>query len=183
MSAEYINSLADQVNNATNCDSIQLFVDQHVAAVTNLINSQVQSISSITSQWAGLVSLPSDPLQILSWASKVVGGPIAAQVALIAQTAIEMAQTAAALANLAGAVANAASKLTNCLEDAIIGTMDDIINDLLSGAGTLISNAESIKNDLVAKVVPNELVDIAGLTDGVNNTLTNTQNVIDGISG
>lgn len=181
MSADYINSLTDQVNNATNCDAIELFIDQHVSSVTELINSQVESISSITSQWAGLVSLPSDPLQILSWASKVVGGPIAAQVALIAQMAVEMAETAAALANLANAVANAASKLTNCLEDAIIGAMDDIANELLEGAGTLMSKAESIKDDLVAKVVPDELLDTSELLGEVNNTLTNTQNIIDGL--
>lgn len=182
MSAAYINQLADEVESYTNCQAIQLFVDEHVKSITDLIESQVTSISEIAATWAPLLSLPTDPMKILKWASKVVGGPIAAQIALMAQIAAEMALTAAALARLVGAISNAIEKLTQCLTDAVLGAINDIQNELLEGAGELISQAEAIKDQLVSDLlVSTGAQDVIDATAGVTQDISSIGGSIDSI--
>jgi hypothetical protein len=98
-----------------------------------------------------LINLPSDPLKILTWASKFVTGPIGTQIALMAETAADMALLAAAIASLATSVIRAAVALAQCLESGIRQALDDITNELLDGANTLIQRAESIVDDLIAQ--------------------------------
>lgn len=176
---EYIQNLERELANATNCERIQYFIDQHVKTVTNLIASQAQSLSNIASQWAPLVSLPSDPLKILTWAAKVVGGPIAAQVAMMAQVAIEMAQTAAALASLANTAAQAAQRLASCLENALLSALDDIQNELLEGAGTLLAQAEAIKDEILVSTGAQDVLDAVDIVNQDINAISTAADSIE----
>lgn len=175
---EYIQNLEKELVAATNCERIQYFIDQHVQTVTNLIASQAESLANIASQWAPLLSLPSDPLKILTWAAKVVGGPIAAQIAMMAQLAIEMAQTAAALASLANAAAQAAQRLAACLEIGLLSALDDIQNELLEGAGTLLAQAEAIKDQILVDTGAQDVLDAI---DGVSEDIAAISGAADSI--
>ena len=184
-STAYIEELTQDINAATSCQAIQGYVDTAVTTVTDVIEQKADSISNIASQWAPLVDLPSDPLDILTWAAKVVGGPIAGQVELMAKQAIELAELASALAGLASAVASAAARLAFCTEQAVLSAMRDIENELIEQANKAISKAERIKDDLLAKAGVTDVTDeIQGIVDDiseVSGTLDSVENTVDGL--
>lgn len=141
------------VNGAFSCERLQEIVDLYVQQITDQIASAAQSIANIMSTWAPLLSLPSDPMKILKWASKVVGGPIAAQIALIVQIVIDIAQLVSALANLISAVAAAIAKLIACLESQIFNAFNAVINSIYQNAANLIATAEILVDSIVANAL------------------------------
>lgn len=163
---QYLNDVESQFSTATNCEAIETAIEKHTKAITDAVTSHVESITNIASDWAPLLQLPTDPLKILKWAAKVVAGPIATQIAIMAEMAIDMAKLAEAVASLAGAIANAAVALASCLESAIRGKLDEITNTLLAGASDLITQAESIVSQL------QEQSGLNALTDAVDGVLT-----------
>jgi uncharacterized protein YoxC len=183
----YIEKLTQDVNDATNCAAIQGYVNQLVKEIQNTIDQKSQSISNIASDWAPLVSLPADPLKILTWAAKVVAGPIGTQVALMAQQAIELAELASALAGLANAVATAADRLQQCTEAAVLGALKDIENSLLAEAEEALAFAEQLKQDILDKTGVTDVTDtIDGVVDDVisiNDSVDNIENVVGDLPG
>ena len=141
------------VNGAFSCERLQEIVDLYVQQITDQIASAAQSIANIMSTWAPLLSLPSDPMKILKWASKVVGGPIAAQIALIVEIVIDIAQLVSALANLISAVAAAIAKLIACLESQIFNAFNVVINSIYQNAANLIATAEILVDSIVANAL------------------------------
>lgn len=172
---KYIEGLQKEVENATNCERIQTLVDEHVKTVTDAITAKTQAIADIASQWAPLLSLPTDPMKILKWASKVVAGPIGAQVSAMAQMAVELAQLAAALAGLAAACAKAVQKLQQCIEDALLGALDTITNTLVDEAAGLLAQAESIKDQLIQDAL--DSTGISEVTDAVDGVLADVSTI------
>lgn len=184
-STAYIEELTEDINAATSCQAIQGYVDTAVKDITDVIKQKTESISNIAGTWAPLVDLPTDPLDILTWAAKVVGGPIAAQVELMAKQAIELAQLAGALAGLASAVAQAVDRLQFCTEQAVLSAMRDIENELISQANEALAKAETIKDDLLAKAGITDVTDqIEGVLDDINEvegTLDDVENTTNGL--
>jgi len=141
------------VNGAFSCERLQELVDQYVQHITDSIASHAESIANIMSTWAPLLSLPSDPLKILTWAAKVVGGPVAQQIALIVQLVIDLAQLASAIANLISAVTSAIAQLISCLEQTLFNAIDDVINSIYQNAANLIATAESLVDSIIANAL------------------------------
>jgi uncharacterized protein YoxC len=184
-STAYIEELTEDIDAATSCQAIQGYVDTAVKDITSVIEQKTESITNIASQWAPLVDLPTDPLDILTWASKVVGGPIAAQVELMAKQAIELAQLAGALAGLASSVTSAVDRLQFCTEQAVLSAMRDIENELIDQANKALAKAETIKDDILEKAGITDVTDeIQGVVDDVSEvggTLDNVENTVDGL--
>lgn len=162
-----------QIIGQFSCERLELLIDEYVKKVTDIITSKAESIANIVSDWAPLLSLPSDPMKILKWASKVVGGPIAAQIALITQIAVEIAQLASALAGLVGAVASAVANLISCFEQAIFDAFNDVIDSLLTNAANLVATAENIVDDII-----NQALDNTGLADVITD-INNASAILD----
>lgn len=141
------------VNGAFSCERLQEIVDEYVQQITDGIASGAQSIANIMSDWAPLLSLPSDPLKILTWASKVVGGPIATQIALITEIIIDIAQLASAIANLISAITSAIAKLLSCLETTIFNAFNTVINSIYQNAANLIATAELMVDNIIANAL------------------------------
>lgn len=141
------------INGAFSCERLQEIVDLYVQQITDSIASHAESIANIMSTWAPLLSLPSDPMKILKWASKVVGGPIAAQIALIVELIVDIAQLVSALANLISAVTQAIAKLIACLESQIFNAFNAVINSIYQNAANLIATAEALVDSIVANAL------------------------------
>ena len=147
------------------CERLELLLDEHVSAVTDVLDEKTAEIAEIMSKYAPIMSIPSDPLKIIGWAKKVVTGMVDPQLAAAIQLAIEMAQLAGALASLASAVANAATRLADCIESEIRGALDDITNSLMENATSLFNQAtsiyEDIRNDALDQLGYNELLSLS----------------------
>ena len=135
---------------AYSCEALQLKIDEYVKVITDLIASKVQTIANIMSDWGPMMTLPSDPLKILTWAAKVVGGPAATQIALVAHIITDIALLATKVAGMATAAANAAAQLAACVQGAIIGAIEAVINELLEGTAVLIGKAESLMDQIIS---------------------------------
>lgn len=141
------------INGAFSCERLQEIVDEYVKQITDAILAHAQSIANIISDWAPLLSLPTDPLKILKWASKVVGGPIGTQIALIVELVIDIAQLVGAIAQLVSAVASAIAKLIACLEQQIFDAFNAVLTSVLQNAANLVATAESLVDTIVANAL------------------------------
>lgn len=166
---DQINGLTADIEEAINCERLTTLIEEHVKEVTDMISSQGDEIASLMGIWNPLTSYPSDPLKILKWVRKVVGGPITAQITAAVALAIEMATAAQALVGLISAINTAQSRLQSCLEQNLLNTLRDLENSLFDQASKLIDEAESIRD---------QFIDDIGLQD-VLDDIDNIQNEID----
>ena len=132
------------------CEALQAKIDEYVAMVTELIQAKVETVARIMSDWAPMMTLPSDPLKILTWAAKVVGGPAATQIALVAHIITDIAVLATKVAEMATAAANAAAQLAACVQGAVIGAIEAVIDELLEGTAVLIGKAEGLMDQIIS---------------------------------
>ena len=86
----------------------------------------------------------------MTWAAKVVGGPAATQIALVAHIITDIALLATKVAEMATAAANAAAQLAACAQGAIISAVEAVIDELLEGTAVLIGKAESLMDQVIS---------------------------------
>ena len=166
------------------CERLELLMDEHVQAVTDMLAAKSAEISAIMSLYAPILSVPSDPLKIIGWAKKVVTGVAGPQIAAAIQLATEIASLASALAGLASAVANAATRLADCIENEIRTAMDEIVTSAMDNAISLYDQAtaiyENIRDDTLDQLGYNELLalggDVQSQIDALDTQLANIGN-------
>lgn len=132
------------------CEALQAKIQVYVDEIIALIAAEVETVSLLMEEWAPLLTLPSDPLKILTWAAKVVGGPAATQVALAAHIITDIAKLAVSAAQLAVAAASAAQRLAACMQAAIIAGINATIDALLTGAAILMGKAEDMASQILS---------------------------------
>lgn len=163
---ETANGEFESVPGEFSCERLELLMDEHIQAVTDMMAAKTAEISALMSQYAPILSVPSDPLKIIGWAKKVVSGVAGPQVAAAIQLATEIASLAGALAGLASAVANAATRLADCIENEIRTAMDEIVTAAMDNAISLYDQAtaiyENIRDDALDALGYNELLALGG---------------------
>lgn len=188
---------SESVPGEFSCERLELLLDEHVSAVTNVLDGKTAEIAAIMSKYAPILSIPSDPLKIIGWAKKVVTGMVDPQLSAAIKLATELAQLAGALADLASAVANAATRLADCIESEIRSALDGITDSLMQNATSLFNQAtsiyEDIRDDALDQLNYNELLALStdvqtqigeldtALTD-IGDTTTSIQNSINGLT-
>lgn len=147
------------------CERLELLMDEHIAAVKEIITDKTSEISNIMALYAPILSVPSDPMKIIGWAKKVVTGVAGPQVAAAIQLATEIASLAGALAGLASAVANAATRLADCIENEIRTAMKEIQDSVMENAIVLYDQAtaiyENVRDDTLDQLGYNELLNLS----------------------
>jgi len=197
-----VNEWADSIDGLTaaggalNCDALQLQVDTYVKTVTDLIAAQIQSMTSLISKYAPILSIPSDPLKILKWAKNVVLGLAGPAIAAAIELAIQIAQLAGAIAKIAGAVASLATKLADCITDLVRNTLDDLADAVMDGAIAIKNEAigivDSLKDQALDQLGYDEIVSLSTTVsdavgevttqiDSVSSSVDSVQNSIDGL--
>lgn len=165
------------------CERLEYLVQEHMKVVTQLIQDKVAEISALMSNYAPILSLPSDPLKILKWAKKVVLGMVEPAISAAIELAIQIAQLAGALAGLVGAVASAASRLASCITNLVSNTLKSITDELMNGAIQLYDQAvgiyQDLKNQALDQLGFNELKELSGQVSGQVDTLLDTVSSIE----
>jgi len=171
------------------CERLELIVEEHVKSVTDIIKAKAEEIAALMSNYAPILSVPSNPLKIISWAKKVVSGIAGPAVAAAIELAIDIAQLAGAIAGLAAAAASAASRLANCLTNLVLDTMNTLKNTLLENAVKLYDQAlgiyESLKDQVLEDLGYNEILelkdDVLGKVDGLMDTVGDIESSVTSI--
>lgn len=164
------------------CDALQHEVDTYVSSVTDLIAAKSASMAELISQYAPIMSLPSDPLKILKWAKKVVTGIAGPAIAAAIELAIDIAQLAGAIAGIAGAVANLALELAECISDVVENTLNQLADSVMNGAITIKDAAvgiyESLKDQALDQLGYDEIVALSNDVSSAVDTVTSTINEV-----
>lgn len=171
------------------CERLELIVEEHVKSVIDIIKAKAEEISALMSNYAPILSVPSNPLKIISWAKKVVSGIAGPAVAAAIELAIDIAQLAGAIAGLAAAAASAAARLANCLTNLVLDTMNTLKNTLLENAVKLYDQAlgiyESLKDQVLEDLGYNEILelkdDVLGKVDGLMDTVGDIESSVTSI--
>lgn len=171
------------------CERLELIVEEHVKSVTDIIRAKAEEIAALMSNYAPILSVPSNPLKIISWAKKVVSGIAGPAVAAAIELAIDIAQLAGAIAGLAAAAASAAARLANCLTNLVLDTMNTLKNTLLENAVKLYDQAlgiyESLKDQVLEDLGYNEILelkdDVLGKVDGLMDTVGDIESSVTSI--
>lgn len=192
---ETIDAWTSQIDSLTaaggdlNCDALQLQVDTYVKTITDVITAKVSEMTTLISQYAPILSLPSDPLKILSWAKSVVTGIAGPAIAAAIQLAIDIALLAGAIAGIAGAVANLATKLADCITQLVQDTLNQLADSVMDGAIAIKDEAlgiyESLKDQALEQLGFDEIValnaEVSDAIDEVNTQINSVSNSVDSI--
>lgn len=192
---ETINEWTSEIDSLTaaggdlNCDMLQEQVDTYVKTITDVIAAKVSEMTTLISQYAPILSLPSDPLKILKWAKKVVTGIAGPAIAAAIQLAIDIAQLAGAIAGIAGAVANLATKLADCITQLVQNTLDQLADAVMDGAIAIKNEAigivDSLKDQALDQLGYDEIValnaEVSGAIDEVNTQINSVSNSVDSV--
>lgn len=177
-----INSLT-AAGGALNCDAIQLQISTYVSTITDVIAAKVSEMTNLLAQYSPLLSIPSDPMKILSWVKKFVTGIAGPAIAAAIQLAIDIALLAAGIAGIAGAVVNLALKLADCLTSIVQNTLNDLASSVMDGAIAIKDQAigiyESLKDQLLEQLGFNE---ISALNQQVSNAVVTVDASINSVS-
>lgn len=171
------------------CERLELIVEEHVKSVTDIIRAKAEEIAALMSNYAPILSVPSNPLKIISWAKKVVSGIAGPAVAAAIELAIDIAQLAGAIAGLAAAAASAASRLANCITNLVFDTLQTLKDTLLENAVKLYGQAlgiyESLKDQALEDLGYNEILelkdDVLGKVDGLMDTVGDIESSVTSI--
>ena len=124
-----VEALVYNIETYTDCENIKQMIKDHTKVLEDQLKAAAPEIANLAAL-NGLLSLPSDPLKILSWARKVVNTFFGPYTMALIDLAIQLAMFASALARLAGAVSAAEQNLKLCAieiyDDAVTSILDEI---------------------------------------------------------
>ena len=169
---------------ALNCDAIQLQIDAYVSTITDVIAAKVDEMTTLIGYYYPILSIPTDPMKILTWAKKVVTGIVGPAIAAAIQLAIDIALLAAGIAGIAGAVAGLAVKLADCITSVVQNTLDDLASSVMDGAIDIINEAIGIYDSLKDQTLESlGYDDVVALNTQVSTAVDQVNDSINGVSG
>lgn len=151
--AKYVDDLILQIENATQCDAIELILDSHVKLLTELIKGKIDTQLEIASKYLPILKLPgADPFEIVSWIKKLVGGSIMPQLEAYIVMTLQIVQITAALSRLSSALAIIPRRLEACTTDAVtnvlVNNVGGLVNEYTAGLTESLNSINSIQNGL-----------------------------------
>ena len=156
---EAIDAAAEQLRNAIDCESIEEIIKDEIKRLKEVIQAKTTKIAEL-SPYASLLDLPSDPLDILSWAKKFVSLYLGPQVLAMIDLAMQIALTAQAISNIMIAVSAAQQNLMLCA----VSVIDTVLEESIAAAGDIIDTAVPGLNDTLSNIndIQNKISDITG---------------------
>ena len=156
-----IKSITLQIQNNTDCDYIKQLIDDELSKLAENLKAAVSETTNLAAL-NGLLSLPSDPLKILSWARKVVNTFFGPYTLALIDLALNLADFAGALADLATAISAAQQNLTLCAAS----TAKGIVNSALDSIDAELNKVTKDIDDVMDKIddAQNQISNVTGST-------------------
>jgi hypothetical protein len=143
----------------TDCENIKQMIDDQKQVLIDQISSKAPELANLA-EINGLMSIPSNPLKILSWVRKVVSKFFGPYTLAMIDLAIQLALFASALARLASAISVAQQNLKLCAQE----IKEDLVDDVLEKINTEIAGVVETIDNVLDKVdeAQNEIGKITG---------------------
>ena len=142
-----IEALIYDIETYTDCENIKQMIKDHTKVLEDQLKAHAPEIANLAAI-NGLLSLPSDPLKILSWARKVVNTFFGPYTMALIDLAIQLALFASALARLAGAVSVAEQNLKLCAIDIIDDATTAILDEIDSTLNTVFEDIDDVMDKI-----------------------------------
>lgn len=175
---EAIDAAAEQMKNAIDCEAIEEIIKDEIKGILEILQSKIKRIADL-SPYTALLSLPSDPLDILSWAKKFVSLYLGPQVLAMIDLAIQIALTAQAITNIIQAVSAAQQNLVLCAVSAVDTALDesikaatDLVDTAVPGLDKTLTEINDIQNKLSNITGKPPVFDVANGIDGLIKSAT-----------
>ena len=123
-----------------------------------MIQAEIQEQADILQSYLPIMNIPSNPLDIISWAEKLVLGLVLPQLRAYINYALQLVQTLAALQQLEQAISSAEKNVIACsisIDQSTLVQVTVSVNSQLSVALTNVGSFQAQINGLTAKVNPN----------------------------
>lgn len=131
----------------TDCENIKQMIKDQLKVLTDQLKSKAPEIANL-SEINGLMSIPSNPLKILSWARKVVSKFFGPYTLAMIDLALQLALFAGALARLANAATTAQQNLQLCAQS----IKEDLVDDVLGEVNTKIAELTKDVDNVLSKI-------------------------------
>ena len=136
----HINALADQIRFTTDCEVLQLVVEEHLKSVKALFDDIKAEQKEILSKILPLLTIPAPtPQDIIKWVKKFVASQITPQMRAQIAYIKKMIKLAIAIEKVVSAVASAIERAPDCFNqiqnqvlDEFKAQIDGLVNDALS---------------------------------------------------
>ena len=129
-----VDQMIQNIETYTDCETIEQMIEDYGKVLEDQVKAAVPEISNLAAI-NGLLSLPSDPLKILSWARKVVNTFFGPYTMALIDLAVQLAMFTSSLAQLASAAMQARRNLEACAielyeeaNDKILDKIDGTLN-------------------------------------------------------
>ena len=156
---EAIDAAAEQLRNAIDCEAIEELIKDEIKRLKEHLQAKTKKVADLT-PYAALLDLPSDPLDILSWAKKFVSLYLGPQVLAMIDLAMQIALTAQAITNIVTAANAARQNLLLCA----VSVVDTVLDESISAATDLIDTAVPGLDKTLKEIndIQNKISDITG---------------------
>jgi len=149
-----VERLIYDIETYTDCENIKQMIKDHTKVLEDQLKATMPEVANLAAI-NGLLSLPSDPLKILSWARKVVNTFFGPYTMALIDLATQIALFASALARLAGAVAAAEQNLKFCAIDsaseattAILDEIDETLNKGFANVDDIMDKVDEAQSEI-----------------------------------
>jgi len=168
---EEIKLATESLRNSVDCEAIQQTITDELTALTDLLIAKIANISSCTAR-SGLMSLPSNPLKILSWAKKFVALYLGPQILALIDLALQLIQFINAVANMTAAAQAAQDNLKLCLESTkgvvtnlAIAKATEALDTAIPQLDEILTTIGEVQTELEGITGTPALVNVSGGTD------------------
>ena len=162
-----IKATTEKIKNAVDCEYIQQAINEEIMKIKDLILAKTSDIATCASK-TGLMSLPSDPLKILSWAKKFVSQMLGPQLMAMIDLAIQLALFAQAIQEIIIAAQAAQQNVLLCAASIVDNTIDKVISEATDVVNQTLPQIDQTLSKI--NEVQNAISDITGATPVFNTT-------------
>ena len=142
-----IEALIYDIETYTDCENIKQMIKDHTKVLEDQLKAHAPEIANLATL-NSLLSLPSDPLKILSWARKVVNTFFGPYTMALIDLATQLALFASALARLAGAVIAAEQNLKLCAISIVDDATTAILDEIDSTLNTVFADVDNVMDKI-----------------------------------
>ena len=187
-----LRELTRDLENATDCDAIKLYVELIGAEIKELTADIKKEAKKILDKYLPILSIPTTPLKIIPWVKKLVTGTITPQLEAYIKMLKQIIELVQAINDFIQAVDKVLPRLKKCAVDELEELKDEVVKDLKDTIQKEVDKiAASIQKEVNDAICESGLADLIGivkdavkLTEDLVDELKTTKDLVnDSISG
>ena len=187
-----LRELTRDLENATDCDAIKLYVELIGAEIKELTADIKKEAKKILDKYLPILKIPTNPLKLIPWVKKLVTGTITPQLEAYIKLLKQIIELVQAINQFIQAVQKVLPRLKKCAVDELEELKDEIVKDIKDTIQKEVDKiAASIKKEVNDAICESGLADLittvkdaVKLTEDLVDELKTTKDLVnDSIAG